>query len=350
MESSPEQLAARVAREPLAPAYLIAGQEPLRVLEAADAIRVAARAQGIAEREVFMAEGNQREPDWDALSASFRAPSLFATRRLLELRLPTGKPGTEGAKVIVDFCNDPPADVCLLVTCGEWSNKHGGKWSEAIGRIGAIAVAWAVKPHELPDWIDRRLRGRGLVADRAAVQRLAERVEGNLLAAAQEIDKLALLADGQPLDVERMDALVADAARFDVFRLVDAAMNGQGAQVSRMLHGLRAEGEAVPALLGMVVVELQRAAALARVRARGGNLNAEFKAQRIWDSKQAMYTRALGRHPAPHWERFVAEVGRVDRIAKGRGRPGVEPDDAWLQLERLLLAVADPKAVALLAG
>jgi DNA polymerase-3 subunit delta len=350
MESSPEQLAARVSREPLAPAYLIAGQEPLRVLEAADAIRVAARAQGIAEREVFMAEGNQREPDWDALSASFRAPSLFATRRLLELRLPTGKPGTEGAKVIVDFCNDPPADVCLLVTCGEWSNKHGGKWSEAIGRIGAIAVAWAVKPHELPDWIDRRLRGRGLVADRAAVQRLAERVEGNLLAAAQEIDKLALLADGQPLDVERMDALVADAARFDVFRLVDAAMNGQGAQVSRMLHGLRAEGEAVPALLGMVVVELQRAAALARVRARGGNLNAEFKAQRIWDSKQAMYTRALGRHPAPHWERFVAEVGRVDRIAKGRGRPGVEPDDAWLQLERLLLAVADPKAVALLAG
>jgi DNA polymerase-3 subunit delta len=340
MESSPEQLAARVAREPLAPAYLIAGQEPLRVLEAADAIRVAARAQGIAEREVFMAEGNQREPDWDALSASFRAPSLFATRRLLELRLPTGKPGTEGAKVIVDFCNDPPADVCLLVTCGEWSNKHGGKWSEAIGRIGAIAVAWAVKPHELPDWIDRRLRGRGLVADRAAVQRLAERVEGNLLAAAQEIDKLALLADGQPLDVERMDALVADAARFDVFRLVDAAMNGQGAQVSRMLHGLRAEGEAVPALLGMVVVELQRAAALARVRARGGNLNAEFKAQRIWDSKQAIYTRALGRHPAPHWERFVAEVGRVDRIAKGRGRPGVEPDDAWLQLERLLLAAS----------
>ena len=350
MQPSPEQLAARVASEPLAPAYLIAGQEPLRVLEAADAVRAAARAQGIAEREVFMAEGNQREPDWDAMVASFRAPSLFATRRLLELRLPTGKPGNEGAKVIVDFCDAPPADVCLLVTCGEWSSKHGGKWSEAIGRIGAVAVAWAMKPHELPDWIDRRLRSRGLVADRAAVQRLAERVEGNLLAAAQEIDKLALLADGEPLDLERMDALVADAARFDVFRLVDAAMNGQGAQVSRMLRGLRAEGEAVPALLGMVAMELQRAAALARVRARGGNLNAEFKALRIWDAKQAMYTRALGRHPAPRWERFVAEVGRVDRIAKGRGRPGIESLDAWLQLERLLLAVADPRAAALVAG
>jgi DNA polymerase-3 subunit delta len=350
MESSPEQLATRVAAAPLAPAYLIAGQEPLRVLEAADAVRAAARAQGIAEREVFMAEGNQREPDWDALSASLRAPSLFASRRLLEVRLATGKPGTEGARAIVEFCDAPPADVCLLVTCGDWSKSHGGKWSEAIGRIGVVAVAWQVKPHELPDWIDRRLRARGLQADRAAVQRLADRVEGNLLAAAQEIEKLALLADGQPLDAERMDALVADSARYDVFRLIDAAMNGNPAQVSRMLHGLRAEGDAVPALLGMLVIELQRAAALARVQARGGNLNAEFKAQRIWDSRQAMYVRALARHPAARWEGFVAGIGRVDRIAKGRGRPGSDPDSAWLQLERLLLAVASPPAAALLAG
>jgi DNA polymerase-3 subunit delta len=350
MESSPEQLASRVAAGPLAPVYLVAGQEPLRVLEAADAVRAAARAQGIAEREVFMAEGNQREPDWAALSASLRAPSLFASRRLFEVRLPTGKPGTEGARVITEFCADPPADVCLLVTCGEWSKSHGGKWSEAIGRIGMVAVGWQVKPHELPDWIDRRLRARGLQADRAAVQRLAERVEGNLLAAAQEIEKLALLADGRPLDAERMDALVADSARYDVFRLIDASMNGNPAQVSRMLRGLRAEGEAVPALLGMLVMELQRAAALARVQARGGNLNAEFKAQRIWDSRQAMYLRALARHPSARWEGFVAGIGRVDRISKGRGRPGSDPDDAWLQLERLLLAVASPPAMALLAG
>jgi DNA polymerase-3 subunit delta len=348
MESSPEQLSTRVAGSPLAPAYLIAGQEPLRVLEAADAVRLAARAQGIAEREVFMAEGNQREPDWDALAASLRAPSLFASRRLLEVRLPTGKPGTEGARAIVEFCDDPPADVCLLVTCGDWSKSHGGKWSEAIARIGVVAVAWQVKPHELPDWIDRRLRARGLQADRAAVQRLAERVEGNLLAAAQEIEKLVLLADGQPLDAARMDALVADSARYDVFRLIDAAMNGHPAQVSRMLRGLRAEGEAVPALLGMLVMELQRAAALARVQARGGNLNAEFKAQRIWDSRQAMYLRALARHPVARWEGFVAGIGRVDRIAKGRSRIGSEPEDAWLQLERLLLAVSSPAAATLL--
>lgn len=349
MELKPEQLAAQLESGPLHPAYLIAGPETLRVLEAADAVRAAARRQGIAEREVYETEG-RREADWAAMEASFRAPSLFASRRLVELRLPTGKPGKEGASLISDFCAAPPPDVVLMVTCGEWSRQHGGKWSEAIGRIGRVAIAWAVKPHELIDWIERRLRARGIQADRAAVQRLADRVEGNLLAAAQEIDKLVLLNDGGTLDVERMDALVADAARFDVFRLVDAALNGEGPQVSRMLAGLRSEGEAVPALLGMVVMELQRGAALAQVQERGGNLAAEFKAQRIWDSKQAVYQRALRRHPAARWDAFVVHAGRVDRIAKGRPVAGQDPQDPWIALERLLLAVADPRGARLLVS
>ncbi|MGQ4583859.1 DNA polymerase III subunit delta [Lysobacter sp. F60174L2] len=347
MELKPEQLVAQLDSG-LQPAYLIAGPEPLRVLEAADAVRAAARAQGIAEREVFDAEGS-REPDWDAMQASFRAPSLFASRRLVELRLPTGKPGKDGSAVILDFCADPPADVVLLVTAGEWSRKHGGKWSEAIGRVGRVSVAWTVKPHELPGWIEQRLRTRGLRADHDAVQQLAERVDGNLLAAAQEIDKLVLLSDGASIDAATMESLVADAARFDVFRVMDAAMNGHADQVSRMLAGLRAEGEVVPALLGMVVKELQVLAALARVTARGGNLGAEFKARRIWDSKQPMYQRALKRHPAPRWDAFVSQAGRVDRLSKGRGRPGEEPMDPWLALERLLLAVAEPRALRLLA-
>ncbi len=349
MELKPEQLASQLESEPLLPAYLIAGPEPLRVLEAADAVRAAARRQGIAEREVYETEG-RREADWAAMEASFRAPSLFASRRLVELRLPTGKPGKDGAALISDFCAAPPVDVVLMVTAGEWSRQHGGKWSEALARIGCVAIAWPVKPHELLEWIERRLRARGVKADRAAVQRLADRVEGNLLAAAQEVDKLVLLGDGGTLDVERMDALVADAARFDVFRLVDAALNGEGPQVSRMLAGLRSEGEAVPALLGMVVMELQRGAALAQVQERGGNLAAEFKAQRIWDSKQAIYQRALRRHPAAHWDAFVVHAGRVDRIAKGRPVAGQDPQDAWIALERLLLAVADPRAARLLAS
>ena len=350
MDTTPEQLAARLGKGPLAPAYLVAGPEVLRVLEGADAVRAAARAQGIGEREVFQAEGTQREPDWDALAATFRAPGLFASRRLVELRLPTGKPGAEGAKLLQAFCEAPPADVCLLVTCGEWSKAHGGKWSEAIARIGVVAVAWQIKPHEFPDWIDRRLRARGLHADAAAVQLLAERVEGNLLAAAQEVDKLALLADGQPVDAARMHALVADSARFDVFRLFDAAMNGQPVQVARILRGLRAEGTAVPALLGYIAGEVQRGAALARVQARGGNLTSEFRAQRVWESRQAPWLRALKRHPVARWDRMVAGIAQVDRIAKGRSRRGQEPDDAWQQLERVLLALAEPAASRLLAS
>ena len=350
MELKPEQLTSQLQSGPLRSAYLIAGAEPLRVLEAADAVRAAARRNGFTEREVFEAEGNQREPDWGAMAASFGAPSLFASRRLLELRLPSGKPGKEGAQVLVDFCANPPPDVTLLVTAGEWSRQHGGKWSEAIARIGQIAVAWPVKPHELTGWIEQRLRSRGLRAEHAAVQVLVDRVEGNLLAAAQEIEKLALLSDGSTLDVARMESLVADAARFDVFRVIDAAMNGQGAQVSRMLANLRAEGEAVPALLGMVIMELQRGAALARVQERGGNLAAEFKAQRVWDAKQPMYKRALERHGMVRWDAFVSHAGRVDRIAKGRPRIGEEPADAWVALERLLLAVAEPRAMRLLAN
>ena len=207
-----------------------------------------------------------------------------------------------------------------------------------------MVVAWAIKPHEISGWIEQRLRSRGLAADREAVQLLADRVEGNLLAAAQEVDKLVLLADDTRLDAARMQELVADAARFDVFRLIDAALNGQPAQVARMLAGLRAEGVAVPALMGMVVMELQRAAALARVEARGGNLASEFRAQRVWEAKQAVFRRALQRHGAGRWEQFLAEAGRIDRMAKGR-----EQGDPWQALERLLLAVAERRALPMLA-
>lgn len=344
MELKPEQLVAQLGSGNLAPAYLIAGAEPLRVLEAADAVRAAARAQGIEEREIFDTEGS-REPDWDAMAASFGSPGLFSSRRLLELRLPTGKPGKVGGELITRFCAAPPADVVLLVTAGDWSRKHAGKWSEAIARVGKVAVGWPIKPHELPGWVEQRLRSRGVRADAGAVQRLVERIDGNLLAAAQEIDKLALLADGDTLDLAQMESLVADAARYDVFRVIDAAMNGQPVQVARMLAGLRAEGEAVPALLGMVVIELQRTAALARTRASGGNLSAEFKALRVWDSKQPMYQRALTRHPPARWDAFVSRIGAVDRMAKGR-----EAGDPWLELERVLLAVADPAAVRLLVA
>ncbi|MCW4453738.1 DNA polymerase III subunit delta [Flavobacterium sp. MXW15] len=343
MELRPEQLCTQPATQPLSPVYLIAGPETLRVLEAADAVRARARAEGIGEREVFDADG--RDFDWGRLDSSFNAPSLFSARRLVELRLPSGKPGKEGAEVIGTFCAQPPTDVVLLITAGEWSKSHQGKWADAVARTGVLSVAWAIKPHELPDWIERRLRSKGLRAEPAAVQRLAERVEGNLLAAAQEIDKLALLAEGQTLDVATMESLVADAARYDVFRLSEAAFSGQPVAVMRMLAGLRAEGEAVAALMPILIRELLLTAGLARVQAKGGNLAAEMKGKGIWEARQAPFKRALQRHPDPRrWERFVAEASQVDRMAKGRAE-----GDPWLALERLLVALAENRALRLLA-
>lgn len=344
MEVRPEQLSTTAGGQPLAPVYLIAGPETLRVLEAADAVRARARSEGISEREVFDADG--RDFDWQQLQGGFNAPSLFSARRLIEVRLPNGKPGKEGAEVISDFCAAPPPDVILLITANEWSKSHQGKWADAVNRAGVLSVAWAIKPHELADWIERRLRTKGVRAAPAAVQRLAERVEGNLLAAAQEIDKLVLLVEpGETLDVERMESLVADAARYDVFRLVESTFSGQPAAVLRMLAGLRAEGEAVAALMPIVIRELLAGAALARAQSKGGNLAAEMKSRGIWESRQAPYKRALTRHPETRrWERFVAEAGLVDRIAKGRA-----DGDAWLALERLLVAVSEARAVRLLA-
>ena len=343
MELRPDQLAAQAAGQPLQPVYLVAGAETLHVLEAADAIRARARAEG-AEREVFDADG--RDPDWDGLSATFNAPSLFSSRRLVELRLPGGKPGKGGAEVISGFCEDPPGDVTLLIVAGDWSKAHHGKWVDAVSRRGVVSIAWALKPHELPGWIDRRLRDRGLRATPEAVQGLAERVEGNLLAAAQEIDKLALLAPEGTLDLETMQSLVADAARYDVFRLLESALSGQSAHVRRMLAGLRAEGEQVAGLMPMVIRELLRAAALARAQARGANLAAEMKSQGLWEARQAPFKRALQRHATPvRWNRFAAYASRIDRAAKGRG-----PGEPWQLLERLLLAIADAPATRLLAG
>ena len=342
MELTPERLTAQLASEPLRPAYLIAGPETLRVLEAADAVRVQARVEGIGEREIFDADG--RDFDWNQLAQSVNAPSLFASRRLLEVRLPSAKPGKDGSAFITEFCADPPHDVVLLITGEDWSRQHGGKWSETIARVGHHAIAWALKPHEMPDWIERRLRARGLRADRDAVERLVERVEGNLLAAAQEVEKLALLAPGKRLNVEQMETLVADSARYDVFKLIESALAGDTQRALRMVHSLRAEGEQVAGLLPIIAMELLKVAGLARIAGDGRNLANAMRDARIWDSKQALFRRAIARHPAALWESMVAEAGRIDLIAKGR-----LAGDPWLPLERLLAAIAETKARALLA-
>ncbi len=324
---------------------LVAGDEPLVVQECADAVRAKAKAEGYGEREVLDAEGAF---DWNRLTQGLASLSLFAQRRLFDLRLPTGKPGKEGGEALRDYCANPPPDTVLLITALDWSRQHAGKWSEAIANAGHLVPVWPLKPQELPDWLATRLRRRGLAATPEALERLVERVEGNLLAAAQEIDKLALLVDPSagPVDLETLERLVAEASRYDVFKLVDAALAGDAARVPRILAGLRGEGEQVAGLLGWTLGEVTRIAGFAAVQSSGGNVMAEMRAAKLWEAKMAQYKRALDRHPPSSWERFAINAGEVERMAKGRAS-----GDAWRGLERLLLAIARPRAAsALLKG
>jgi DNA polymerase-3 subunit delta len=331
------QFEQRLREESLAPVWLIASSEPLLLLEAADALRSRARALGYVEREVFDADARSH---WDELDASFGMLSLFASRRLIEVRLPTGKPGKEGGALIERFCAAPAPDVLLLVVAAEWSGKHEGAWSRAIDKAGASVVLWPPRPNELPGWIARRLKSRGVEATTEAVALLAARIEGNLLAAAQEVDKLALLKGKGRLDADEMQRLVADSARYDVFRLADTALGGDAAYALRMLAGLRGEGEQVVPLLSWLAGQVQALAHVAGVEASGGNVVQAMTQARIWDSKQPLFRRALGRGSAAHFDRLLSDCARIDRISKGR-----ESGDAWLELERLIVGIATPRAL-----
>jgi DNA polymerase-3 subunit delta len=338
MSISLAQFRKQLAGGELKPVYLLAGEEHLLLLEAADALRARARELGYTEREVLDAEANF---DWNALAQASASMSLFASRKLIDLRLPTGKPGKEGSAAIVEYCERPSPDNVLLITCTQWSKAQEGAWVAAIEKIGTFVPVWPLKPEELPDWIAQRMGSRGLKPDRAAIEALAERVEGNSLAAAQEIDKLALLHGAAPLDAATLEALVADSARYDVFKLVEAAFGGDAQRSLRILDGLRAEGEQIPALMGWVLNQLQLLARLASQ----SNLAAAFRAERIWPAREQLYRKALGRADRQHWDACLIQAARIDQLSKGRGF-----GDAWNEFERLMLAIAKPRAGLLRAS
>ncbi|WP_413626762.1 DNA polymerase III subunit delta [Luteibacter sp. Lutesp34] len=325
-----------LAGDRMAPVYLLAGEE-LLVLEAADAVRAMARRLGYGERDVLEADSRF---DWDDLARASAGLSLFATQRLLDLRLAGGRAGKEGGAAITAFASDPPPDTALLITATEWSSKHEGAWTKAVDQHGVQVVFNAPRPHEWMQWIGARLASRGLKATPDAVAMLAERVEGNLLAAAQEVDKLVVLAGDRPLDAATLENLVADSARFDAFKLTDAAFAGEGGRALRILAGLRAEGDELIALMGWLVNQLQLAMRLANAR----DFGAQAKAERLWPAREQLFRKALRRAPREHWMACLARAARIDRMAKGR-----EQGDPWLEAERIVAAIAEPRAAAAFA-
>jgi DNA polymerase-3 subunit delta len=319
--------------------YTIYGPEHLLALEAADRIRAAAREAGYSEREVLTAEAGF---DWGSLRVAGQSLSLFASRRLLELRIPTGKPGTEGGAAIEAYVRDLPPDTLTLVQLPEMEARTvKTAWFTALDEAGVVVAANLVPRAELARWIAGRLAAQGQRADEATLQFIAERVEGNLMAAHQEVQKLALLCGTGELAYAEVEQAVLDVARYDPFTFGEALFSGDIAYLVRMLRGLEGEGVAPPIVLWSLAEELRTVARVAARLAAGESEQTALKAARVWGPRQARVARAARRVAVATLEDALLAAADIDLIIKG-----LRPGDAWRELGRLALRVAGAAGAA----
>ena len=332
MRLKAEQLTAHLQRE-LAPLYVVFGDEPLLALEAADAIRAAARSQGYGERDLFTVEGSF---NWQNLLASGNNLSLFAERRILEIRIPSGKPGIEGGKALEQRSADLPPDTIVLVTLPKLDKtQQGSKWFKALEAAGTVVQVYPVDRSRLPDWIAGRLAGQGQRAEREALQFLADRVEGNLLAAHQEIRKLGLLHPAGALNFAQVKEAVLDVSRYDVFNLAEAMLAGDAARFARILEGLRGEGVGQVLVLWALSQEIRTLTKIALGQNRGVPVAQGMREARVWESRQSLMERALKRTGGKRLIAALKRAAQVDRMIKG-----LERGDVWDELLQLGLRLA----------
>jgi DNA polymerase-3 subunit delta len=328
----PEQIQAHLGNG-LAPVYLVSGEEPFQLEQVSSAIRHKAQELGYTDREVMHVE---RGFDWQQLSASADALSLFADKRLLELRMPGGKPGDAGSKALQRYCDHPPADTVLLIVAGKLEKaQQNTKWFKALEQNGVVVQVWPVEADKLPQWIKQRMQLRDMQPTPEALAMLAERVEGNLLAADQELEKLRLLSGGGTVDAEQVVAAVSDSARFDVFSLVDTALLGDAARAVRILYGLQAEGVEPVLVFWALGREIRSLSGMSRALQQGQAMSQVLTQYRVWDKRKRAVQAALQRYPLKRWQGLLWQVGEIERVIKGQvtGKP-------WDELLQLTLKVA----------
>jgi DNA polymerase-3 subunit delta len=321
----------------LAGTYLVAADEPLLVAEAADDIRQAARARGFEERELHVVDRGFR---WDALTASADSLSLFSSRRIIEVRLSSPRPGDAGAKAIRALSENSDPDRLLLITVQAKLDAAAQRsvWAKTVERHGVVVEIWPVGRSELPRWITARARRRGISIARDAAELLADRVEGNLLAADQEIAKLALIHDGAEIDTGAVLGSVASSARFDVFRLSDAIVAGDLRRALSVLAGLESDGTHPTLIAWAVVREIDLLARLKSAAARGQSVDSLMGRLRVWRNRQPLLKRALARYSLDELEALLARAAEVDRAVKGAGR-----EQPWEAVTGLVLALLAPE-------
>ncbi len=313
---------------------LIAGSDIVRVQECADALRTAARGAGYDQVERI--DAADKKFDWDELKAVCVSPGLFASKRVIDLRLAQAKLPVAGAKVLIEVLEAADPDLQWIVSLTEWSRKaERESWIKPIARDGHIVPLWPLKQNELPAWVSKQARKRGLEIDQQAIELLLWRTEGNLLATVMELDKLALAKPDSRWDAAKLSEYVADSARFDVFKLIDESIYGNAAKMRRVLRALKAEGEAPARLVFWIARQIQLMHELSLQVAQGGPVDSWLKMRQVYPPRTAAYQRAAGRHTSEQWEQLWIDVGDLDRLSKGRGL-----GSPWVALERLLLRVA----------
>jgi DNA polymerase-3 subunit delta len=325
-----DTLRSHLAGEP-ARAYLVSGDEALLVAEAADAIRARVRRAGFEEREVHFIE---RVADWEDVRASSNNLSLFGARKLIELRLPSGKPGVGGANAIVELMRDPSPDNVYLMLTGKLEREQSNSaWVKAIEAAGAWMPIWPVEVARLPQWLRTRASALELELDDAAVQFIVERTEGNLLAAQQELEKLKLLAQGNKIDIAAVRASLGDSARFDVFQLGEAALAGDVPRALRILAGLRSEG---------VEATLACGRSRAKIHNTWGTTQNEGFSARSWQRPSPALESAKRRAGKLPYARLAARIARADRMIKGQ-----QGGDAWDEMSLLIVEFSGRRALPL---
>jgi DNA polymerase-3 subunit delta len=336
MQLRPEALEPHLAKG-LAPLYVITSDEHLLALEAADKIRRAARAAGHTERDVLTVE---RTFKWGELLAANQALSLFGDKKLIELRIPSGKPGKDGSAALQAYAKDLSPDNLTLITLPklDWQTAKAS-WVAALQQAAVYIEIPNVERAQLPGWIGMRLSSQGQSADRTALDFIADRVEGNLLAAHQEIQKLGLLHEPGKLSFEQVQDAVLNVARYDVFKLSEAMLAGDPARLARMLDGLKGEGEALPLVLWAVSEEIRTLLKLKAGMAQGRPLGPLMKEYRIWGPRERMMEPALRRVSLATLEAALQQAAQVDKMVKGL-RAKQFAGDAWDAMLQLALKVA----------
>jgi DNA polymerase III subunit delta len=333
----PQRQLERELRQSLAGAWLIAGDEPLLVDESAAAVRAAATEAGYTERELHVVDRSFR---WPALVDSANNLSLFASRKIVEIRMTAPRPGDQGGKTLRALVESADPDRVLIVAIGAKLDRDAVRsvWMKSFEKHGVVVDVWPVERRDLPAWIAARAKRAGLALSPRAADVLADRVEGNLLAADQEIRKLALTVDGGEVGESEIQASVASSARFDVFRLTDALLAGDAHRAIRVLRSLRGEGVAAPLVSWALARELRVLMRLKLAQQRGGRSDKLFSEERVWPRRQPLLKQAVGRYSAAQLSSLLTLAARVDDTVKGA--TAAEP---WDALIALVIALLEPQ-------